>query len=81
MEGGAKVYVGTVANGKREGTGACTYINNSKFKLYEGEWKNDTFWGQGKLTYADNCDGIKQSYVGKFENGERTEGKLFWTNG
>ena len=81
LEGGAKVYVGTVVNGKMEGRGTCTYTKNSEFKFYDGEWKNHTFWGQGKLTYVDNCKGMKQSYVGKFENGEITEGKMVWTDG
>ena len=78
LNGGTEVYVGTVVDGKREGRGTCTFTNHLKFKSYDGEWKNDTFWGQGNLTYIDYCKGMWQSYVGKFENGERTEGKLFW---
>ena len=51
--------------------------------IYEGEWKNDAFHGQGKLTFKPIKKGEKGLvFEGLFENGKQEkEGKLIFPNG
>src|SRR5262249_39779553 len=43
-------YVGSFANGKRNGQGTYTYANGDR---YIGGWLNDNMHGQGVYTFAD----------------------------
>ena len=56
------VYVGLFVNGSREIKGNLSSFDNKY--LYDGEWKNDTFEGNGSLVTPE---GVK--YVGGFKNG------------
>lgn len=56
-------YRGQTLNGKRNGKGIFTYPEQSI--TYEGEWKNDLFHGEGKLT--DNG----YTYKGQFFEGKK----------
>ena len=40
-------YKGKIVNGKRQGLGTCTWLDNS---IYEGEWFNGLRQGNGKFT-------------------------------
>ncbi len=59
-------YKGQTLNGKRNGKGTFIYIEQNL--SYDGEWKNDLFHGEGKLTDNGYC------YKGKFLEGKK-EGK------
>lgn len=69
-------YSGNFVNGKREGKGELfkVYIvdkkrNTTSYTIFEGEWKNDKFHGEGLCIYGDST-----RYSGNFVNGLR-EGK------
>ncbi|KIZ07366.1 hypothetical protein MNEG_0592 [Monoraphidium neglectum] len=73
-------------------TGVCTYPNGSRYEgdweedqrsgwgrldaadgqSYEGEWRGDKMHGQGKWCFA----GDKGYYIGAYEAGQRTRGRL-----
>lgn len=61
-------YVGTVVNGIRSGRGKYVATTPRKF-VYEGEWSNGLFHGEGVCWYGD--EGCQNKYVGQFSNGLR----------
>jgi len=61
------VYTGGWVNGVRSGKGRMLADDT-----YEGEWENDQYHGQGKLTNDS------YSFEGEFVKGKPTAGKMVW---
>ena len=57
------IYTGAIENGKRTGQGKCV----CDLGVYEGQWVNDRFHGQGSM-YWGNGDG--EEYVGQWKDGK-----------
>ena len=55
-------YRGSFQNGKKDGGGKIIFINNDKYKSYEGNWIEDKRPNIGTLVYTDNS-----SYEGMFK--------------
>jgi len=72
MDGGT--YVGQFVNGQREGLGTFTWSEKSpQFgKVYEGEWKDNSPNGKGKIYYERGGDKKFEgmSWEGEFRNGK-----------
>lgn len=62
------VYTGSVVNGVREGKGKYR-CNGPKIFVYEGEWHDGLFHGEGICYYGE--EGCEHYYEGHFENGLR----------
>ena len=45
-------YEGTFKDGKRHGIGSLYDLNGDL--IYSGEWKEDVFWGNGKLIFRES---------------------------
>lgn len=56
-------YLGTILKGQRHGKGIFRGENGI---IYDGEWKFDTYEGQGKLILEDGS-----VYIGSFVNGKK----------
>ncbi|EGR34337.1 hypothetical protein IMG5_015760 [Ichthyophthirius multifiliis] len=70
-----KKYQGEVLNGKKDGYGIEE--DNQKKTVYEGEFKEDMYHGQGILYQENNCCFFK----GMFENNEKKAGIEILPNG
>jgi hypothetical protein len=57
-------YTGNLKNGKREGKGKFILIGGT---MYEGEFKNDKYYGLCKIEYEKKDD--KEYYIGETRNG------------
>ena len=60
-EGDSYIYTGAIENGKRTGEGKCV----DTLGVYEGQWVNDRFHGQGSMYWGDGNE-----YVGKWKDGK-----------
>jgi hypothetical protein len=72
-------YTGSLKYGRRDGYGIMKYdeTQESGVSLYEGDWKNNTMHGKGKVTYKDGG-----YYEGTFEdNMFHGLGTFFYSNG
>ena len=68
------VYVGSLKNGLRHGTGKMTRVNGA---TYEGEWHEGARHGTGRFS-----DGTGTVYEGQFQNDKRHgKGKIVWSDG
>ncbi len=70
------IYEGEIINGKANGKGSFTSTNGNK---YEGEWVDDKPNGSGKMVKLIN--GKKSEYIGKVENGKKTNGITTYEDG
>lgn len=71
-------YVGEWSDGRRNGYGVET--NGTMRYKYTGYWREDKKHGQGSETISYSA--IGSTYVGEFENGERTiNGVAIWDDG
>ena len=71
--GDIEEYSGDIVNNIKHGKGYCYYKNDL---MYDGDWENDKFHGNGKATY-DNA-----IYEGQWVKDEREgQGKLTYTTG
>jgi hypothetical protein len=70
-------YNGSIKDGKLNGDGILFYINDSKYKSYEGTFINNEFNGLGKLKYLDG-----NIFIGNFlDNKKHGSGLLYNSNG
>ena len=71
-DGGRQYFRGKYENGVRNGFGILKMADG---KVYEGEFENDRFHGQGKLVMADS----DQTYRGEFRQGSISgRGTICW---
>lgn len=77
-------YVGTMRDGRAEGAGKVTWVQDGEFLSYIGLFENGTPHGDGTMTYADGST-LKSQYVNgeigdygvyRGANGERYDGDL-----
>ena len=59
-----ETYLGSIQDNKRYGIGRCVWPDGS---VYEGEWKNDRFEGQGRMIFKEG-----DFYTGDFIDGKAT---------
>ena len=72
-------YEGEIRKGKIEGHGI--FFSFEKGMLYNGEFKNNLFEGEGEQVY-ENYENHKISYEGQFKHGKREgKGKLSFDDG
>jgi hypothetical protein len=63
-------YMGSFRLGHKYGFGTYRFIDNVHgYLTYSGHWKDDTFDGQGKMTFTN-----KTSFKGLWDNGEMVSG-------
>jgi hypothetical protein len=68
------VYIGSLKNGLRHGTGKMTRVNGA---TYEGEWHEGARHGTGHF-----ADGTGTVYEGQFQKDKRHgKGKIVWSDG
>ena len=71
-------YSGDVVNGKAEGSGTFTAVNDDKNEYtYTGKWKNGLFDGKGKREFKDKKLGYEE---GTFKKGEFTPSVVEFLN-
>lgn len=71
------IYNGSIKNGKMDGEGLLLFLNDSKYKSYEGSFIDNEFNGFGKLKLLDG-----NTYIGNFLNNKKNgSGKIYNLNG
>ncbi len=60
------LYEGDFLDGKKNGHGVLTWINNKDYDKYIGQFRNNSFHGEGELLFKD---GRKRE--GTFNNGKK----------
>ena len=74
-EGASYIYTGAIENGKRTGQGKCV----CDLGVYEGQWVNDRFHGQGSMYWGD---GDGEEYVGQWKDGKMDgQGTMTYADG
>ena len=74
-EGASYIYTGAIENGKRTGKGKCVW----DLGVYEGQWVNDRFHGQGSMYWGD---GDGEEYVGQWKDGKMDgQGTMTYADG
>ena len=72
-EGASYIYTGAIENGKRTGQGKCV----CDLGVYEGQWVNDRFHGQGSMYWGDG-----EEYVGQWKDGKMDgQGTMTYADG
>ena len=75
--GDKEYYKGDIVNNKRHGRGKLFEKHNDEWRIvYDGEWRDDSFNGTGKLITNEG-----NIYEGDFVNGKLLGGKLTMKNG